>query len=156
MAFLAPLAAAEEEGETMVQRGDEDKTIPLPGPIPAVVVKVIDGDTIRVQARIWLGNYVVTNVRLLGVDTAEKRAHCERERELAQRAQQLLESRVAASKEIRLVGVNYDKYGKRVLARVVTSEGEDLSDVLLNAGLARPYTGGRRRSWCGDHDLTSE
>jgi micrococcal nuclease len=30
----------------------------LPGPIPAVVTEVVDGDTIGVRARIWLGQQI--------------------------------------------------------------------------------------------------
>ncbi len=40
----------------------------IPGPILARVVEVIDGDTILVEARIWLDQVVTTRVRLAGVD----------------------------------------------------------------------------------------
>ena len=43
----------------------------LPGPIAADVIKVIDGDTLPVRARIWLGQEVEINVRLADVDTPE-------------------------------------------------------------------------------------
>ena len=46
----------------------------LPGPIPAEVLKVVDGDTLEVEARIWLGQGVQVSVRLRGVDTPELRA----------------------------------------------------------------------------------
>jgi micrococcal nuclease len=60
---------------------------PLPGPIPAELVSVIDGDTVAVRARIWPGKFVETRVRLAGVDTPERRgADCARERALAEAA----------------------------------------------------------------------
>ena len=40
----------------------------LPGPIQAEVLRVIDGDTIEVRAKIWLDQYIETNVRLAGLD----------------------------------------------------------------------------------------
>ena len=40
----------------------------------------------------------------------------------------------------------------RVVARVETSAGEELSAALLAANLARPYRGGKRRSWCDRAD----
>jgi len=36
----------------------------------------------------------------------------------------------------------------RVVARIHTPDGADLSTALVTAGLGRPYAGGRRRSWC--------
>jgi endonuclease YncB( thermonuclease family) len=49
---------------------------------------------------------------------------------------------------VRLRDVRYGKYARRVVARVETPAGEDLGRALLDAGLARPYDGGRRASWC--------
>ena len=40
----------------------------IPGPILARVIEVIDGDTILVEARIWLDQVVTTRVRLAGVE----------------------------------------------------------------------------------------
>ena len=40
------------------------------------------------------------------------------------------------------------KYFGRVIGRIVTPKGEDLSSLLLAAGLATPYSGGRRSAMC--------
>ncbi len=40
------------------------------------------------------------------------------------------------------------KYARRVVARVETEAGLDLSAALLAAGLAQPYDGGPRPVWC--------
>ena len=59
----------------------------LPGPVPAAVIEVIDGDTVRVRARVWLGQDVETAVRIAGIDTPELRgADCDAERRLAEAA----------------------------------------------------------------------
>ena len=50
----------------------------LRGPIRADVIEVIDGDTLRVRARIWLGQQVEINVRLSDVDTPELRGQSRR------------------------------------------------------------------------------
>ena len=124
----------------------------LAGPVPAVVEEVIDGDTLRVRAHIWLGQDVAIHVRLAGVDAPETRGGCARERELAERAQDFLASRLAPAgnklPSVRLREVRYGKYARRVVARVETAAGLDLGAALLAAGLARPYDGGRRPSWC--------
>ena len=119
----------------------------LPGPIPARVLRVIDGDTIVVRARIWLGQGVETQVRLDGVDTPELRGKCERERRLARKARDFIVSHTAEGRVI-LRNIQYGKYAGRVVARVQTLDGEDFSMALLKAGLGKPYNGGHRGSWC--------
>jgi micrococcal nuclease len=120
---------------------------PVAGPIAAAVLEVIDGDTIVVRARIWLGQDVETRVRLSGADAPEAKARCEEERRLARAARDFVHVRVA-SRRVSLLDIRYDKYGRRVLARVITPEGEDLAESLIRAGLARPYGGGARAGWC--------
>lgn len=124
----------------------------LTGPVPAVVEDVIDGDTLRVRARIWLGQDLSIYVRLAGVDAPEVRGACARERELAQQAQSFVASSLTPGRDelpsVRLREVRYGKYARRVVARVETEAGLDLSAALLAAGLALPYDGGRRPSWC--------
>src|SRR3989338_6548178 len=44
---------------------------PVTGPVAAAVLEVIDGDTIVVRARIWLGQAVETRVRLSWADAPE-------------------------------------------------------------------------------------
>jgi micrococcal nuclease len=119
----------------------------LPGPIPARIVKVVDGDTVLVRARIWLDQDVETNVRLRGVDTPERHGKCQDERDAAQTALDFTSQRLSHD-QVTLHDVTHDKYGKRVIARIVTAEGEDLSAALIKAGLGREYYGGRKIEWC--------
>ena len=122
---------------------------PVAGPVAAAVLEVIDGDTIVVRARIWLGQDVETRVRLSGADAPEAKGRCEDERRLARAARDFVRDRVA-SRRVSLLDIRYDKYGRRVLARVITPEGEDLAESLIRHGLARPYGGGTRTGWCSD------
>jgi len=133
----------------------------LSGPVGAQVLRVLDGDTLEVSAHIWLGQDVATRVRLSGIDAPELRGACSYERELAVRARAYLLARLGSSPDfpsdsgdgrrvrVSLYDISLGKYGGRVLARVLTENGEDLGRSLLAAGLARPYAGGRRRAWCG-------
>ena len=125
---------------------------PLPGPVPAQVIQVIDGDTIAVKARIWLNQELETRVRLAGVDAPELAGRCERERALAARARAFLEAMLDGG-EVVLSQIQYGKFAGRVVARVETSSGEDLSAALLAAGLARAYAGGPRAPWCDTAEL---
>lgn len=119
----------------------------LPGPVPAEVVEVIDGDTIRVRAHIWLGQAVETAVRLNGINAPELRGDCEQERRLAAAAKDYLARRLIG-RAVRLRDIQQDKYGGRVVAQVDDAEGRDLGEELVAAGLARPYGGGKRGKWC--------
>ncbi len=124
----------------------------LAGPLPAQVVSVLDGDTLEVRVHIWLGQDLSTRVRLAGIDAPELKGKCDRERDLARRARAYLLARLdpatAGAGAVRLRDVRYGKYAGRVLARVETLDGTDLGQGLLAAGLARPYDGRRRASWC--------
>jgi micrococcal nuclease len=120
----------------------------LDGPIEARVIEVRDGDTLRVRARIWVGQEIVVNVRLAGIDTPELRGRCPSERAMAQRARAFVTGAIGAG-PVRLRRIRNGKYAGRVLAQVETQDGADLGAALRRAGLARAYGGGRRLGWCG-------
>ncbi|RJF89633.1 nuclease [Oleomonas cavernae] len=120
----------------------------MPGPFTADVLEVVDGDTLEVRVMIWLGQEVVTRVRLVGIDTPELRGDCDDEKRKAAAARDLL-ARLVAGGTVTLRDVRYDKYGGRVLALVSTADGRALTDQLIAAGLARPYDGKARVGWCG-------
>lgn len=119
----------------------------LRGPVPAEVLEVIDGDTVRVRAHIWLGQAVETAVRLQGVNAPELRGDCDGERRLARAARDYLATLVAG-RNVQLRDIAQDKYGGRVVARMDDAEGRDLGEALIAAGYARPYDGGARGTWC--------
>ncbi len=139
---LAALAAPVVGGALPGALGAADR---LPGPLPAQVVSVLDGDTLEVRVHIWLGQDLSTRVRLAGIDAPELEGKCDRERDLA-RLDPVDAGAGAAM--VRLREVRYGKFAGRVLARVETWDGTDLGQGLLAAGLARPYDGRRRASWC--------
>jgi endonuclease YncB( thermonuclease family) len=118
----------------------------LAGPVSALVERVIDGDTIEVEARIWLGQSLIIRVRIDGVDAPELEAKCDDERRRALEARDYLARRLLGT-EVTLSHVVYDKYGGRVRASVADRQG-DIARALLSEGLARPYGGERRQPWC--------
>jgi micrococcal nuclease len=121
---------------------------PLPGPIPAAVLRVVDGDTLTVRARIWINQELETSVRILGIDAPELNGACEFERLRAKEARAFLERRTE-NRLVVLHDISNDKYGGRVVARVTTESGEDLGAILLGEGLAQAYDGRRAKAkWC--------
>ena len=121
----------------------------LPGPVPAAVIEVIDGDTVRVRARVWLGQDVETAVRIAGIDTPELRgADCDAERRLAEAARDRLAALLDGG-AVHLWDIEHGTFAGRVVARVETADGRDVGAPLLADGLARPYDGrSRRPAWC--------
>ncbi len=125
-----------------------DATGPLAGPVAADVVRVIDGDSIEVSARLWLGLDLTVEVRVRGIDAPEtgSRAGCLSERRMGRAATERL--RQLAVGELRLTNIATDKYGGRVDADVTNGDGIDIRSAMLASGLARAYGGGKRSDWC--------
>lgn len=119
----------------------------LTGPVPALPLRVVDGDTVIVRARIWLGQDIAVQVRIAGIDAPEMRGRCEAERQQAIAARDLIAGLMEAG-PVTLSDIHYGKYAGRVVARVTGAGGEDFAGLLLKAELARPYQGGRRAPWC--------
>jgi endonuclease YncB( thermonuclease family) len=116
----------------------------VPGPLPAELIRVIDGDTIEVRAHLWLGLELTTRVRLADIDAPELDGRCRMERDLAKAAREYLALQLPPTLALR--EVRQDKYGGRVVARVSNISGEDLGRLLVANGLATPARAGT--SWC--------
>lgn len=120
---------------------------PIPGPIPADLIRVIDGDTLVVRAHIWPGQMVETAVRVSGIDTPELRGDCDMERSLAFAARDRAVA-LATAGPLTLGEVRHGTYAGRVVATVDTAMGS-LGAVLIGEGLAAAYDGrGARPDWC--------
>ena len=120
---------------------------PLPGPIPAELVSVIDGDTVAGRARIWPGQFVETRGRLAGVDTPERRgADCAGERALAEAATLFTEDWLSGDSALALHEVETGSFAGRVIARIVRADGDSLGEALTEAGLAVAF--GEPAPWC--------
>lgn len=125
------------------------RTDVVAGPVRAHVVKDVDGDTFQVIAEIWKGTFVLTDIRVNGIDTPEKkgRAKCAYEAQLAEQASAATKALVEG-KDVLLYNVQYEKYGGRVLGDVKTMDGTSVADNLIAKKLAKPYDGGTKQSWC--------
>lgn len=121
----------------------------LEGPVRAHVLKVIDGDTVRASAQIWIGQTITISVRLRGIDAPEigSHAHCAFERDKADEAKAYLASLIEG-RTVHLSDIANDRYGGRVDARIGLDDGSDVSALMLKKGLAMSYDGGHKRLWC--------
>jgi micrococcal nuclease len=118
------------------------------GPYRATVVRVIDGDSLEADVRLWPGLTQRISIRLDGVDTPEKNGGpCEAG--MARKASLFTNAWVSKGREVVLSDVRPDKYGGRVVGRV-RREGkvESLGSALVAAGHAREYSAGKKGKWC--------
>jgi endonuclease YncB( thermonuclease family) len=103
-------------------------------------IMVVDGDTLAAGTE---------RIRILGIDTPESynpQCNAERRRafESAGAVQHLIWTRKV---RIERTG-RKDRYG-RTLAKVYVGVPErDIAEILVSEGFARPYSGGKRQSWC--------
>lgn len=114
------------------------------GPVSAEVVRVVDGDTIAVEARPWPGQIIETLVRVRGVDIPELRSSCGAEKEAANIAKDYVISLLDEGDRVELRAIAGDKYFGRVVADVGLSDKRDLTTLLLTGGFGVPYDGGRK------------
>jgi|TARA_R110000751_G_scaffold94805_1_gene185094 micrococcal nuclease len=107
--------------------------------------RVVDGDTMDVTIDLGFSIQYKTRVRLVGINTPEKRT-----RDLEEKARGIKASAYAvqwwASQEKITIVTALDKKGKfgRVLGRLIGDDGECLNDVLVRDGHAVVYDGGKR------------
>jgi endonuclease YncB( thermonuclease family) len=116
------------------------------GPVEASLVRVVDGDTLLVDAQPWPAQRIRVYVRLRGIDAPELHSRCADERSAARLARTALAELVEHTETVQLTRISGDKYYGRVLAEVRTPTGDDLSTLLLSRNLVRPYSGGRRHA----------
>lgn len=111
------------------------------------VTSIYDADTFRVNIKDWspiAGERIP--VRVNGVDAPEIRGKCDAEKKGAQLAKQFTVSKLRSASTIELRNMQRGKYF-RIIADVYI-DGKNLSELLINAKLARPYDGGKRKGWC--------
>ncbi|MEO1562357.1 MAG: hypothetical protein AAFR98_02885 [Pseudomonadota bacterium] len=121
----------------------------------AEVVEVVDGDTIRVKLHALPGLEYVVDVRSRGIDAPEiKRAECDWEQELGQRAKEYISERFERGRWVLLENLQEGSFSGRVVADVKRWHGnqrwESISDLLLSADelLAVEYDSKNPFDWC--------
>lgn len=124
----------------------------IDGPVDARILRVIDSDTYEFVAYPFPEIAVWGQVRVDGIDSPEKNAKCQYEKDLSAKATTYVLNLFAANKNnvkmyvIGLKGSDGGAFGRyRAQLRV---DGQSLSEMMIKEGLAREYHGGKRRSWC--------
>lgn len=115
------------------------------------ILRVIDGDTIEVEAP-FLPEELdkKLHIRIFGVDTAEKgwRAGCPQEVIKASEARMFVEEEIKKATEKKIIIKRWDKFGGRVLGDVLL-DGVPLSKLLIDNNYAIEYYGEEKQNhWC--------
>ena len=88
------------------------------------------------------------SVRLRNVDTPELKGKCESEIIRAEYAKQRLSELIPVGSTVEIKNVKNDKYRGRIDANVFDSKNRDVGMILIKENVGRPYSGGKRESWC--------
>lgn len=114
------------------------------------VLRVLDGDTVVVEAP-WIPVELKQeiSIRILGIDTPEKggRAQCPKEAKLAEEATAFAKEMIKPGQIVQVNLVQWDKFGGRVNGTIFVN-GKDFAQMQIDKGLARPYQGEKKKSWC--------
>lgn len=116
--------------------------------VPAVVDYIFDGDTFSAGVKLDADVEITVRVRLINVDTPEMNGKCVAEKVMAQNARDLLSTLIPRGTVVELENIKDDKYLGRINANVILPDGRDVGRVMIDSGLARPYSGGKRAPWC--------
>ena len=114
----------------------------------AIYLQNYDGDTIRFDLPGYppiAGDDI--RVRVNGIDTPEIKGKCEKEKYDAQQAREMVADILRDAEQITLKNMERGKYF-RIAADVIV-DGESLGDMLIEAGMAVRYDGGKKnKNWC--------
>lgn len=133
------------------------------------LVKVLDGDTLHIRVEVWPSVIIDTKLRVMGIDTPESRTKCQAEKVLAAKAKVFTQEMTANGFSIgfgengkyagRTLGTVHipikvipAKYTSQKSVREYVEKGLEpsLGDALIEAGLAVPYFGGKKKDWAAE------
>jgi endonuclease YncB( thermonuclease family) len=118
------------------------------GPLEAESDYVFDGDTFSAKVNMENGARISVRVRIRNMDAPELHGECDYETNLADKSKARLTQLMPKGTKVMLSKIKDDKYLGRIDALTALPDGRDAGDILVSEGLARPYSGGKRKSWC--------
>ena len=116
----------------------------------AIYLRNYDGDTVTFNLpglHPIIGEKI--SIRVNGIDTPEIRGKCKKEKYDAKQAQEMVADILKDAEQITLKNMERGKYFR--IAADVYVDGENLADMLIEAGMAIRYNGGKKtHKWCED------
>ena len=110
------------------------------------IQSVYDGDTFKVDFDCDVDVFCKNmSIRINGIDTPEIRGTKGKEREMALKAKAFTKKYLENAKNIELKNLDRGKYFR--LVSDVYVDDQNLATLLMEAGLAKPYDGGKKPVW---------
>ena len=109
------------------------------------VTRVVDGDTVDIELDLGFKLSKKDRVRLTGIDTPESRTRNLAEKKLGLEAKEFLKAWCKAHKgDIIIHTESEGKYGRLLGALYSSNSEQSVNDLMLEAGHAWPYDGGKK------------
>jgi micrococcal nuclease len=116
--------------------------------IYARIEEIYDGDTVKIIV-LFGGIPVKLSLRILGIDAPEIKngeGRLPEENKAAVKVRDYMRS--LFPKNIAKICIrDWDKYGGRVLGELFLETGENVAEILIHQGWARPYRGEKKKPW---------
>ena len=111
----------------------------------AVILKIVDGDTIDVEIDLGFHVFTKQRLRLCNIDAFEKNDKDPLKRALALKATNRVNELIPVGSAVILESFKQDKYG-RFLAEVysISPPSNSINAILVEENLAVPYFGGKK------------
>jgi endonuclease YncB( thermonuclease family) len=111
----------------------------------ARIYNCYDGDTVSIIFN-YNNEFIKYNCRLNRVDTPEIKSANIKEKEHAKIAKEYL-SNIVLDKIIKVEILDFDKYGRLLVELYDPDTDENINDMMLKDGYAKPYDGGAKSEW---------
>jgi endonuclease YncB( thermonuclease family) len=119
-----------------------------------VITGIHDGDTLRMEIDLGFSIHILTptlnnlpqSLRINGYDAPEL-GRLDKQGEQARDAFTGLASAHAGPYIVGTVKDHTDKYGRYLVSKIVSVDGIDLVQAMINLGWLRPYTGSGPKPW---------
>lgn len=111
------------------------------------VLKVVDGDTLKVEIDLGFDLCVTTTVRMAGIDTPASRTKNLQEKQLGLDAKKWLETIVTENQNIRIQTTKDDeKYGRLLGTLYLSKSTKSINELMIESGYAWKYNGGTKQT----------
>lgn len=104
----------------------------------AKVIKVVDGDTVKLEIDLGFHLTWETNCRLAGINADELKDNNPILKESAQQAKKYLETILSQDDIVTIKSKSLDKY-KRPIVEIITKNGVSVNEDLIKSGHAKIY-----------------
>jgi len=105
----------------------------------AIVEKIVDGDTIKMNIDLGFRTWIKANCRLYGINTPELNSKDEEERNRAKKALEYLSEILIVGKTYNIVSYELDKYGRPLVMILIHGLEDSVNNLMLDNNHAVRY-----------------